>query len=120
MAIALFVNQDSSASIVIRSQVDRQLGKFGSLPTQITDFSSLYSLQISSDVHAASCLKDTRGSFIRSKMTRVGNWPLSSTPVYVYMVWYLMEHRDNLNSDFTSAFIYSELAWLLLSSLSLH
>jgi hypothetical protein len=118
MGIALFVNQDNSVNIVTRSQVD--WGSLVRVPTQITDFSSLHSIQISSDVHAASCLIDTRGSFVRSKMTRVGNWPLASTPAHVCMVWCLMGHRDNLNTAFTTAFIYSEMAWLLLSSLPLY
>jgi hypothetical protein len=41
------------------------------------------------------------GAFSRDKAAGVWSWPLTSTPQYVFMAWYLVKHRDNFTFTFT-------------------
>jgi hypothetical protein len=59
----------------------------------VGDFSLHHRVLTSSGAHPASHLKGTGDSFPESKAA--GAWSYTSIPLYVFMAWCLVKHRDN-------------------------
>jgi hypothetical protein len=75
------------------------LDERGSIPSRDWEF---FSSPPSLDrlwAHPASYPMSTGGSFSGGKAA--GAWSYTSTPQYVFMAWYLVEHRENFSFTFT-------------------
>jgi hypothetical protein len=87
---------------------DRMIGV--RFPVGAGNFSLRLHVQTGSGAHPASYPMGTGGSFHEGKATGVSRsknvWSYTSTPLYVFMAWYLVKHKENFTFTFTSTVMW--------------
>jgi hypothetical protein len=110
------MSRDSSVDIALGYGLDDRSSRVR-LPAGAGNFSLLHRVQTGSGAHPASYPVGTRGSFPGVKWpgrevedsppssAEVKNaWSYTSTPLYAFMAWWLVEHRDNVTFTLPSSF----------------